>query len=74
MNPASKRRFWSYRPNFRRIRGLQWALVVLALATALLGPETSNARLEPFYLLRGRNFAQYRPRVLLVLDVSLIHF
>ncbi len=46
-------------------------VALAALAFALFGHiATSQARLQPYYILIGQSFAQVKPRVLFVLDTS----
>lgn len=54
-----------------RGRKLRIAMVGLALLlVSLLAEGTSQARLHPYYVLKGVSFGQQKPRILFVLDTS----
>jgi len=62
------------RTRLRRNRIQSWALRIGGLALLLFGllagPRESEAKLDPYYILRGQNFAQFQPRILIAMDTS----
>jgi hypothetical protein len=57
---------------FRRIAlvAAKAAAIALLLYGALGAPGSSQAKLDPYYILRGQSFGQFKPRVLFALDTS----
>jgi hypothetical protein len=51
-----------------------WSLRLLGLCLlafgALAGPAESEAKLDPYYILRGQSFGQFKPRIMFAVDTS----
>src|SRR5690606_833785 len=58
-HPAPARRLW-----------LQLGALMCIVALGLISPRSSEARLEPYYVVNGLSCGQIKPRILCVLDTS----
>jgi hypothetical protein len=56
----------------RALAGVLARLAALAALAVVIfgGARTTEARLDPYYVLRGQSFAAFKPRILIALDTS----